>query len=93
MSLRDLIRGLQTMNAPLPEPERERAYAPHCDPSILHAPGACKYCDHYPDWQQMRVTQRIGFTDQHSDTTSPCPSTWFRSAEVRNRWGGNRAAR
>lgn len=69
---------------------RKRAFAPHCDQSVLHAPGVCEYCDHYPDWQEMRTRQRIGFTDHPATDVSPCPSTWFRSAEIRNRWPGNR---
>lgn len=42
--------------------ERERAYAPHCDPRILHAPGDCWACDLYPDWQALRVKWGIAFT-------------------------------
>ena len=57
--------------------EGERAFAPHCDSSILHAPGACEYCDHYPDWQQMRVTQCINFSGEHDPEKAPCPSTEF----------------
>lgn len=65
------------------------AYAPHCDQSILHAPGACEYCDHYPEWQEMRERQRINFTNENDPDKAPCPSTYFRSAEVRDRWPGN----
>lgn len=67
-----------------------RAYAPHCDPSILHAPGACRYCDEYPDWQAYRQVAGIAFTGQASDSLAPCPSTHFRSAEQRDAWYGNR---
>lgn len=74
------------------EKTESRAHAPHCDPSVLHAPGVCKYCDAYPDWQKMREVQRINFSDQHFDNLTPCPSEWFRSEEIRNRWGGNRPA-
>lgn len=67
-----------------------RAYAPHCDPSILHAPGACRYCDEYPDWQAHRQVARIAFTGQVADASqAPCPSEFFRSGEVRDRWSGN----
>lgn len=72
--------------------EGERAFAPHCDSSILHAPGACEYCDHYPDWQQMRVTQCINFSGEHDPEKAPCPSTAFRPEEIRDRWPGNRPA-
>jgi hypothetical protein len=68
-----------------------RAFAPHCDQSILHAPGECEFCDKYPDWQEMRTTQRIAFTGEPtSDDKAPCPSTWFRSAVQRDLWPGNR---
>lgn len=70
--------------------DHERAYAPHCDSAVLHAPGACQYCDDYPDWQKLRIVQRINFSDEWDADKSPCPSTWFRSEEIRNRWGGNR---
>jgi hypothetical protein len=66
-----------------------RAYAPHCDQSILHAPGVCQYCDHYPDWQEVREVQRINFTGENDLNRAPCPSLHFRPAEVRDRWGGN----
>ena len=72
-----------------PSPKRERAYMPHCDQSILHAPGKCEHCDKYPDWQEMRVRQRINFTGEHDEDKAPCPSTHFRSEEVRDRWPGN----
>ena len=68
----------------------ERAYAPHCDPSILHEPGACDACDEYPDWQQMRTVQQINFTGQYDSDKAPCPSVYFREVGVRDRWGGNR---
>lgn len=66
-----------------------RAFAPHCDQSILHAPGKCQYCDEYPDWQEMREVQRINFTGENDADKAPCPSEAFRPAEVRDRWGGN----
>ncbi len=68
----------------------ERAHAPHCDPSILHGPGECGACDQYPDWQQMRDAQLINFTGGCDDGKAPCPSVYFRKAEDRDRWGGNR---
>lgn len=68
-----------------------RAYAPHCDASVLHAPGVCVYCDHYPEWQEYRQTSRINFTGQSDPHYAPCPSEFFRTAEIRDRWPGNRA--
>lgn len=70
-----------------------RAYMPHCDSSILHAPGACVYCDKYPDYQEARKVARIAFTgspeERGTDDLAPCPSTWFRDPDTRDRWGGN----
>lgn len=70
---------------------RERAYAPHCDPSILHSPKSCIYCDEYPDWQQYRILASIAFSDEQPvpDGKSPCPSSWFRSPLLRDLWSGN----
>jgi hypothetical protein len=74
---------------------QKRAYMPHCDSSILHAPGVCEYCDGYPDWQEYRQIARIAFTGTDEELGServglaPCPSTWFRSPGTRDRWGGN----
>lgn len=70
-------------------PKRKRAFAPHCDQSILHAPGTCQYCDHYPDWQQYRETALINFSNTNDPHKAPCPSVHFRQAETRDRWGGN----
>jgi len=70
----------------------ERAFSPHCDSAILHAPGKCDYCDMYPDWQSYRSVARIAFTDEEpSDYEAPCPSLWFRSAAIRDKWPGNQA--
>lgn len=72
-----------------------RAFAPHCDPTILHAPGKCEFCDDYPDWQAYRQTAGIAFTGEADELgvkhgIAPCPSTWFREPETRDRWSGNR---
>lgn len=71
--------------------KRERAYMPHCDSRILHSPGACEYCDQYPEWQQARVVWRMNFSDTSDPELLPCPSTTTRSAAVRDLWGGNKA--
>lgn len=92
--------------------DKERAYAPHCDQTILHAPGKCVYCDHFPEWQEYRKVAQIAFTGDDNELgvkrvfpdpqspnavedfvpgIAPCPSTWFRASEGRDRWGGNRA--
>lgn len=62
----------------------------HCDPSILHAPGECEFCDKYgKPWQEYRELARINFTGHTDDDKAPCPSTHFRPAEVAHRWPGN----
>jgi hypothetical protein len=61
----------------------------HCDQTILHAPGACDYCDHYPEAQALREWWRINFTGETDPGKAPCPSEHFRSAELRDRWPGN----
>jgi hypothetical protein len=67
----------------------ERAFAPHCDSAILHAPGECRYCDLYPDWQELRQVWRVNFTGRMDHGKTPCPSVWFRDQLVRDLWGGN----
>lgn len=73
--------------------EGERDRAPHCDMRILHAPGQCWACDPHPDWQRGRIVQCIAFTgspeELGTDDMAPCPSTYFRSPEIRDRWPGN----
>ena len=58
---------------------------PHCDSRVLHAPGECVFCDHYPDEQAARVANGINFTGH-----GPDPASAFRPVERINRWGGNR---
>lgn len=36
--------------------------APHCNTEVLHAPGQCYYCDHYPDRQSARAASGGSFT-------------------------------
>ena len=61
----------------------------HCDNLILHAPGECQYCDHYPMAQALRDWWQINFTGHHDTTKLPCPSTLRRTDEVRDLWYGN----
>lgn len=68
-----------------------QAISPHCDPSILHAPGECQYCDAFPLWQELRDLWRISFTGHLYDGCTPCPSVWFRDELVRDLWAGNKA--
>lgn len=65
---------------------------PHCDSSVLHAPGECQFCDRHPDWQEYREAARINFSGHNDEGKAPCPSEHFRPPEVRDRWPGNVAA-
>lgn len=81
-----------------PSPE-ERAFAPHCDSRILHAPGECWCCDMYPDWQALREKWGIAFTGQLPLTgvagnQLPCPADFNRPPDSKSdhrRWVPNRA--
>lgn len=42
----------------------ERAYAPHCDSTILHKPGKCVYCDEFPEYQRYREIAQIAFSGE-----------------------------
>jgi hypothetical protein len=80
-------------------PGGERAFAPHCDQRILHAPGECWACDLYPDWQALREKWGIAFTGQAPLTgvagnQLPCPADHNRppgSKADHRRWGPNTA--
>lgn len=68
---------------------------PHCDSHILHSPGVCQFCDRHPDWQALRESQGVAFSDMSTEDAIaaglvPCPSTYYRTAELRDLWGGNR---
>lgn len=80
-------------DGPTVQIDEERAWAPHCDTTILHAPGKCVYCDHFPDFQHYRHFMRVAFTNsaeaEGTKLIAPDPSLWFRTAEVRDRWNGN----
>jgi hypothetical protein len=64
---------------------------PHCDPLVLHEPGECRFCDLHPERQQLRQMWGINFTGKSDPKKAPCPAERHRSAELINRWGGNRA--
>lgn len=66
---------------------------PHCDQSVLHAPGECKYCDSLPEWQALRVVWGIAFTGhapEETDAKIACPSDHVRGMGGSNVWPGNR---
>lgn len=63
---------------------------PHCDAAVLHAPGACDYCDRHPDWQELRATWGIAYTGQPpTDDQLPCPSDYRRGTDGAHVWPGN----
>ena len=84
---------VEVADASASAPVATRAFAPHCDARILHAPGECRYCDAYPDWQEARATQRIAFSGHPTpECGSPCPADAAVAAGLRGdytRWGGN----
>ncbi len=65
--------------------------APHCDQAILHAPGECRYCDDYPDWQALRELWGIAFTGHDpSPEQICCPSDFRRLGGSNQSWPRNR---
>lgn len=84
-----------------------RAFAPHCDQRILHAPDECWACDLYPNWQKLRQLWGIAFTGHQPKTETigeegysftvrelPCPADYNRppdSDSDHRQWGPNRA--
>lgn len=63
---------------------------PHCDSNVLHKPGACRWCDHYPERQAARSAQGINFTGVHEEGKELCPSELRRPVSTINLWPGNR---
>jgi hypothetical protein len=63
---------------------------PHCDARVLHAPGTCEFCDHFPDMQNARIAYGINFTGEHDEHLAPCPAEIARTLEHIERWVGNR---
>lgn len=64
---------------------------PHCDSRILHAPGECEVCDHFPGWQDLRMLWGIAFTGYTAEGKElPCPADYARG-ESHKLWPNNRA--
>lgn len=62
----------------------------HCDNRTLHSPGVCKYCDKYPEAQELRKQLGVRFSDELIvDERIPCPAMAARSFDHLNAWGGN----
>ena len=67
-----------------------RAPFPHCDQYVLHSPGTCEVCDHFPLYQALRIMWEIDFTNTMHDGNLPCPAKVRRDESVINQWHGNR---
>ena len=75
-----------------PLPQRGEQH-PHCDTRVLHAPGECKYCDKYGNWQALRNLMGINFSGHNDPDKAPCPADQAVADGTRgdyNLWGGNR---
>lgn len=66
-----------------------RAQFPHCDDKVLHAPGECQYCDHYPEAQEQRIRDLVNFTGHYAVGFALCPSEERRSLQTIEAWPGN----
>ena len=78
---------------PPPREGHTIAQFPHCDSRVLHNFGECEFCDHYPEWQELRVAWGIAFTGwEPDDKELPCPATLHRPVETINQWRGNVAS-
>jgi hypothetical protein len=66
-----------------------RAFAPHCDVRIIHAPLQCVYCDKYPEVQQARIDLKINFSGQAFEGLAPCPADAARGFGQAHQWVGN----
>lgn len=65
---------------------------PHCDSRVLHAPGACVYCDAHPMLQLARQQWGIAYSGvQPGPAQLPCPADVARGREHYEAWPGNRA--
>jgi hypothetical protein len=69
----------------------DHSKVPHCDSRVLHAPGECRYCDGFPEWQQARRVWGINFTGHHDKGFRKCPSESSRGLKTIEQWPGNRA--
>ena len=68
---------------------------PHCDTRVLHAPGKCVHCDHYPTLQHVRINNAIPFSGEKfrgefGKSILP-PDEYTRTREDIDAWGGNKA--
>lgn len=91
--MRHLRLAWQQPEVPEPEPtwRGKRAYMPHCDQRVLHAPGECEYCDEYPELQDARELWGINYTGGRDQAKLVCPSEMARPLDLINLWPGNQA--
>lgn len=71
------------------------ATSPHCDVRILHAPKTCLTCDHFPEWQDLRMKWGIAFTGQEPTDDQPIAdpadlAVMMGKRGALNKWSGNR---
>jgi hypothetical protein len=79
----------QPIDGEPPAAAAERAFAPHCDSLVLHAPGKCRFCDMYADWQEERTAHGMNFTGEQDPSKFPDPAETRRPLPVIERWMGN----
>jgi hypothetical protein len=85
----DVNLFVRRRSSPANEPGSAPARYPHCDADVLHAPGACVYCDLCPEAQAARIANGVNFTGEDDPDKEPCPATARRPVEIIERWGGN----
>ena len=59
---------------------------PHCDTRVLHEPGTCVFCDHYPERQSERSARGINFTNTSDPNLQPCPAVAARGPKSLYDW-------
>lgn len=69
--------------------------APHCDARVLHARGACRFCDDPKNdrWRKDREKAKILYTGElPRDGWTMCPAQAERGMDKINAWPGNEPA-
>jgi hypothetical protein len=62
----------------------------HCDPLVLHRPGACQFCDVYgPDLQKERAERLVEFTGDDATYAIADPARVNRPNGGSQVWPGN----
>ncbi len=88
MSLANLVaRGGVVATPGIPLPTTIGQF-PHCDQRMLHAPGECKYCDHHPEWQELRDAWGVAFSG-HAPTSAQVQCPFDHNRPGGSTWGGN----